>query len=75
MDARLTIVADTDAGSVGADPAGETFSLVCGRVSSPATAVKRAAVALPATVRLTALPFRGVLEYGGLLGGGGRPCP
>lgn len=74
VDERLTIVAETDAGSVVADPAGETFYLVCGLMSSPAAAVKRAGVALPAAVRLSALPFRGVLVYDGLVGGG-PPVP
>lgn len=74
VDERLTIVTETDAGSVVADPSGETFYLVCGLMSSPATAVKRAGVALPATVRLSALPFRGVLVYDGLISGG-PPVP
>lgn len=74
VDERLTIVTETDVGSVVADPAGEPFYLVCGLVSSPAAAVTWAEVALPATVRLTALPFRGVLVYDGFVGGG-APVP
>jgi len=70
---QMTVLKDTDRGSVVADAAGTTFYLVVGLINSPATALTRAGFTLPFQTRLTALPFRGVLVYDGLLSG--RPVP
>ncbi|OSX69409.1 hypothetical protein BU14_1545s0002 [Porphyra umbilicalis] len=70
---QMTVLKDTDRGSVVADAAGTTFYLVVGLRVSPATALTRAGFTLPFQTRLTALPFRGVLVYDGLVSG--RPVP
>lgn len=59
----LYIIEDAEAGSIVADHTMTKFYRVLGMKLSPATAMRNSGIPLPQPVRLTALPFRGLLEY------------
>lgn len=72
--ADLYVVDDTPHGSVVVDEHLKHCFLVIGLMHSPAKMIRNMGITLPAQTRLTAVPFRGVLVYDGLLGTP-RPVP
>jgi hypothetical protein len=67
------VVDERDDGCVLANKEMTKFWRVVGIITPPGKALERAGLTLPVITSLTALPFRGVLAYDGLLGMGHKP--
>ena len=65
----MYFIKDTQEGSIVADHTMTKFYKVLGLKRSPGATLTGSGVQLPASVRMTALPFRGVLVYDGIMGG------
>lgn len=69
----MYIVDETDQGTIIADEMKNTFYRVYGLKKTPGQLLLGVGLTLPVQTRLTALPFRGVLVFDGMMGGAMPP--